>query len=175
MELERLALEKNVVIRYLEAGERLYQEENLLLECLSPSNAKESENDTSLVLLLQTPGLVAWLMGDAETGSEEKIMERLATVDMQGLCEGKLVLLKVGHHGSKTSSGKEFIQYVQPDIAVISCGYRNSYGHPHSEVLKRLEYAKTTVFRTDLQGAIVVELDSEKEIAVRGWLEKQRK
>ncbi len=175
MELERLALEKNVAIRYLEAGERLYQEENLLIECLSPSNAKESENDTSLVLLLQTPGLVAWLMGDAETGSEEKIMERLATVDMQGLCAGKLVLLKVGHHGSKTSSGKDFIQYVQPDIAVISCGYRNSYGHPHSEVLKRLEYAKSTVFRTDLQGAIVVELDSEKEIAVRGWLEKQRK
>ncbi len=175
LELEALALGKNVPVRYLQAGERLYQEEDLLMECLYPSNARESENDTSLVFLLQTSEVVAWLMGDAGVAPEEEIMERLAAVNMEALCAGKTVLLKVGHHGSKTSSGQEFIEFVQPDIAVISCGYRNSYGHPHDSVLKRLQDAEVQVFRTDLQGAVVVEPEAGQGVSVRSWLGTQRK
>lgn len=175
LELEALALEKKVPVRYLQAGEQLYQEKDLLIECLYPGNARESENDTSLVLLLQTPKLMAWLMGDAGIAPEAEIMERLAAVDMQTLRKGKLVLLKVGHHGSKTSSSEAFIEFVQPDVSVISCGYQNSYGHPHASVVKRLEAVGSQVFRTDLQGAIVVELGAQSGIVVRGWLENQRK
>ena len=174
LELENLALEKNVAVRYVQAGEQLYQEEELLIECLSPRDAKESENDTSLVFLMQTPQLLVWLMGDAGAVPEAELMERLAAVHMDALRENKQVLLKVGHHGSKTSSSADFIDFVQPDISIISCGYQNSYGHPHAIVLERLKAEGSTVFRTDLQGAVIVELGSGKGILVRNWLKNQR-
>jgi len=174
LELEALALEKQVAVRYVEAGSVLYQEKELLIECLYPTNAKESENDTSLVFLLQTPEVVAWLMGDAGITPEADIISRLGAVNMDALCEGKLVLLKVGHHGSQTSSGQEFLEFIQPDVAVISCGYRNSYGHPHAEVVKRLVASGAEVFRTDLQGAIVVELESSQGVLVRSWRKQAR-
>lgn len=167
LELEQLAEEKNVRLRYVEAGEILYQEEKMLIECLYPSNAKESENDTSLVFLLQTPQVVAWLMGDAGIAPEAELMEYLAVVNVEAMSAGKIVVLKVGHHGSKTSSGEEFIEFVQPDISIISCGYENSYGHPHVSVVERLENVESQVFRTDLQGAVIVEMG--KEIKVHGY------
>jgi len=173
--LEQLAFSKQVEVRYIQAGEMLYQEEELLIECIYPQDAKESENDTSLVFLLQTPKLLTWLMGDAGIASEAEIMARLAGVNMELLTSGRTVLLKVGHHGSKTSSGEAFVKFVQPDIAMISCGYRNSYGHPHAEVVERLGRMDSRVFRTDLQGAVVVELGCFGEPRVYGWRKKWRK
>ena len=64
-------------------------------------------------------------------------------------------VLKVGHHGSKYSSSAEFLVGVSPKYAVISCGRKNSYGHPHQEVLDKLKCLETTLFRTDLQGTII--------------------
>lgn len=169
LELEDLAYSKNVNVRYIQAGEMLYREKEFLMECLYPYHAKESDNDTSLVFLLQTPKLLAWLTGDAGIAPEAEIISRLGAVNMSALRNGKLVLLKVGHHGSKTSSSKEFIEYVQPDVAVISCGYHNSYGHPHAEVVERLAASGAEVFRTDLQGAILVEVKERRGVVVRGW------
>lgn len=169
LELEALACSKNVNVRYIQAGEMLYREKEFLMECLYPYHAKESDNDTSLVFLLQTPKLLAWLTGDAGIAPEAEIISRLGAVNMSALRNGKLVLLKVGHHGSKTSSSKEFIEYVQPDVAVISCGYHNSYGHPHAEVVERLAASGAEVFRTDLQGAILVEVKERRGVVARGW------
>lgn len=175
LSLEALATEKNVKIRYAEAGEMIYQEEDFLLECLSPYGAKESDNDTSLVLLLQTTNLLAWLMGDAGLTSEEKVVERLAAVNMDALRAERTVLLKVGHHGSKTSSGEAFIAFVRPDFSVISSGYKNSYGHPHKEVVERLLVADSQVFRTDLQGAIAIRVRRLGGMEVSCWRKNQRK
>ncbi len=171
LELEALAKKKKVAVRYVQAGELLYREETLVIECLSPYQARQSENETSLVFLVQTPKLLAWLMGDAGADSEAAIMERLKNVDTEAVREGKLVLLKVGHHGSKTSSSEDFITFVQPDIAVISCGYQNSYGHPHNSVLERLLKVDCQVFRTDLQGAVAVKSGLREEIVVESLLE----
>ncbi|MBO5351673.1 MAG: DNA internalization-related competence protein ComEC/Rec2 [Lachnospiraceae bacterium] len=167
LELEALAHAKNVALRYAEAGEVLYQEQGLLLECLSPEKAEESENETSLVFLLQSPELVVWFMGDAGTASEENIMERLDQVNMEAVTDGKMTVLKVGHHGSKTSSGEEFLSFVKPDIAVISCGYGNSYGHPHASVLERLKEAGSRVMATMEYGAVRITV--EEEILVEGY------
>ena len=172
--LEQLAMRKNVAVRYVQAGDILYREKAFLIECIYPLNAKESDNDTSLVFLLQTPELFAWLTGDAGISSETEIMKRLAEVNMSALQDGKTVLLKVGHHGSKTSSGEAFIEFVKPQIAVISCGYQNSYGHPHAEVLEYLAASGTEVFRTDLQGAILVSPDNRQGVSVRGWRKQAR-
>ena len=173
-ELEKLALEKHVKVRYIQAGEALHQEKELLIECVYPKEAKESENDTSLVFFLQTPQLLAWLMGDAGIAPEAEVMSRLAAVNMDALREGKKVLFKVGHHGSKTSSGEAFINFVQPDFAVISCGYNNSYGHPHKEVVERFLASGAQVLRTDLQGAIVVEHSRFGGLKVYGWRKRVR-
>ena len=175
LELEALAREKKVAVRYVQAKDILHREEDFLMECLYPYHAKESENDTSLVFLLQTPELLVWFMGDAGTSSEAELMERLAAVDMSSLQKGRQVLLKVGHHGSKTSSGQTFLEFVQPNIAVISCGFQNSYGHPHQSVVERLEAMGSQVFRTDLQGAVVVEFGELKNVNVYDWLENRKK
>lgn len=152
--LAELCREKQVEVLFISAGEDLYREQELLLTCLSPWEAKTSENDTSLVFLLQTEKMAVWLMGDAGTKAEEEIAERFA--DEVKRQKGKHCILKVGHHGSKTSSGEAFLSLIQPDTAVISCGYKNRYGHPHTDVLKRLESCGAQIFRTDVQGAVTV-------------------
>ena len=86
-------------------------------------------------------------MGDAEREVEQVLLNR-------GYTLGSTVL-KVGHHGSSTSSSYQFLWNVMPQYAVISAGKGNSYGHPHDEVLSRLRDADTTLFRTDLQGDII--------------------
>ncbi len=172
LELERLAVQKNVTVRYMQAGEMLYCEEELLIECIYPETARKSENDTSLVFLMQTPQAVVWLMGDAGTAAETEILERLAAVDMENLRAGRIVLLKAGHHGSKTSSGQNFLDFIRPEVAVVSCGYQNSYGHPHKEVVERFLAGGIQIFRTDLQGAVAVELKRHGKPEIYGWRNK---
>lgn len=90
----------------------------------------------------------------------------VAEQEQQVLANGTDVastVLKVGHHGSRTSSSQEFLTAVNPGWAVISCGYNNSFGHPHKEILNRLdECTQAEVMRTDWQGAIVFRSDGEK-------------
>ena len=68
-------------------------------------------------------------------------------------------VLKVAHHGSTTSSSKDFLNQTKPEIAIISCGEGNDYGHPHKEILKRLEKINCEVYRTDLLGTILLTSD----------------
>ena len=74
---------------------------------------------------------------------------------------GLHLLLKVGHHGSSTSTSRAFLTAASPEYAVISCGMGNSYGHPHIETLDRLKGAGVKVYRTDLQGDIIMTCDGE--------------
>lgn len=165
--LVALAKEKNVKVVFIEAGDILYKENGILIECLFPSNAIQSENNTSLVYLLQMNDLVVWMMGDAGVVVEQEIVEKIGAMTAEQLQE-KFCILKVGHHGSKTSSGNEFIQAVQPDVSIISCGYQNSYGHPHIQVLEVLEEIKSQIWRTDLQGAIHIK-KKEREWQVKSF------
>ena len=159
----QLAREKKVEIIYMEAGETLYQADGIRIECLSPSNAKQSENDTSLVYLLQTKDVVVWMMGDAGVDVEKEIIEKIGmTVGKQ--LKGKFCVLKVGHHGSKTSSSEEFIKMIEPEIAIISCGYQNSYGHPHKEVVERLEMVGSEIMSTVEAGAITIKIGKKIEV-----------
>lgn len=149
LELLHLAKEKQVEVRYLEAGDRLpLADGNTELTCLSPKSARESENDTSLVFLLEHGTVSVWLMGDAGVAAEREIMQREAALT------SKICILKAGHHGSNTSSSLEFLNWIVPDVTVISCGYQNRYGHPKEEVLERVAEAGSEMLRTDLQGAV---------------------
>ena len=90
-------------------------------------------------------------------------MERDAEADLLDAgADLKADVLKVGHHGSSTSTSYPFLREVLPEYAVISCGTGNSYGHPHEECLSRLSDADVTVYRTDLDGSVVIFSDGMK-------------
>jgi len=76
--------------------------------------------------------------------------------------------LKVGHHGSKTGSSKEFLEAVSPKISLVSAGIKNKFGHPSEIVLKRLEQLNSQILRTDSLGAVLLQSDG-KEIKVINW------
>ena len=79
--------------------------------------------------------------------------------------------LKLGHHGSHTSTSQEFLEWVSPQIAVVSCGYRNSYGHPHADVMERVEAMDCDVFRTDEDGAILLKVTNGR-VSVTRFLQR---
>ncbi|PIW91855.1 MAG: hypothetical protein COY73_01825 [Candidatus Nealsonbacteria bacterium CG_4_10_14_0_8_um_filter_37_14] len=106
----------------------------------------ENNNNTSIVTRLVFDKISFLFTGDAYQSVERKLIKRGAEIDSD--------VLKVGHHGSKTSSAKEFIEAVSPETAVIQCGKNNSYGHPHPQTLENL--AGIQIFRTDLDGDIKI-------------------
>ena len=122
---------------------------------LGPLAEYEETNNTSLVMRVDFDETAFLFTGD---------MERTAEADLLEYSAGELwaTVLKVGHHGSSTSSSYPFLREVLPSYAVISCGTGNSYGHPHEEVLSRLSDAGTTVYRTDLLGTVVAVSDGKE-------------
>lgn len=157
LELVALAEEKNVTVRFLEAGEHLMEQgSSVEVTCLSPKNADKPENDTSLVFLLETKEAEVWLMGDAGVEVERSLLKSMKELRdrEENEAEDRLCILKAGHHGSRTSSDAAFLQSLSPDIVVLSCGYKNRYGHPHKEVLETLENMGVTIYRTDWNGAV---------------------
>jgi competence protein ComEC len=94
------------------------------------------------------------LSGDVERPIERRMLEDHELVPTD--------VLKVAHHGSKTSSTEEFLDAVQPAFAVISVGLDNSYGHPHPDVIERLRAHHAAIFRTDLDGLISIRSDGRR-------------
>ena len=114
----------------------------------------DNENDNSIVIYLNIHNIKFLFMGDASINVEKEILEKynLTNVDF----------LKVGHHGSDTSSGKEFIDEINPKYSIISGGKDNRYGHPKDKVLNNLSNSK--IYRTDLNGTIVIKINSNYKI-----------
>jgi competence protein ComEC len=132
-------------------GDQIAVGELAAVALLSQSSAREL-NDTSLVLRLQL-GQVAFLFtGDAERPSEERLLREQAN-------QLPATVLKVGHHGSATSSSPAFLAAVHPQLAVYSAGRGNSYGHPHDQTIAQLETVGAQIYGTDQLGTIVIATD----------------
>jgi competence protein ComEC len=125
---------------------RNYQCGAFELEILSPDDDYFNSNDNSLVLKIQVEGVTLLMMGDASKEVEKDLIETYQD-------RLKVDMLKVGHHGSNTSTSYEFIEWVFPQIAIVSVGRNNRYGMPHEEVLYALNHIKT--YRTDKDGSII--------------------
>ncbi len=124
------------------------------LKVVSVANEKDP-NNCSLVILYTYGENKVLFMGDADQSIEKSLdINQIGDVD----------LIKVGHHGSKTSSNKEFISAINPEYAVITCGTGNKYGHPNKETLETLEELKIDVYRTDELGHIIFKLTDSKII-----------
>lgn len=114
----------------------------------------DNENDNSIVGYLNIHNIKFLFMGDASINVEKEILEKykLTNVDF----------FKVGHHGSDTSRGKEFIDEINPKYSIISVGKNNRYGHPNKEVLTNLSHSK--IYRTDLNGTISIKINRNYKI-----------
>ena len=119
---------------------------------LGPMEYYKGANNNSVAILIKHGEKRFLFMADAEEEAESDIVKKW---------DIKADVYKVGHHGSKTATSKEFFEEVNPEFAVISCGEGNSYGHPHAAVLNRLRKTEVEVFRTDEQGTIVATSDGE--------------
>ena len=120
---------------------------------LGPVKEYDDPNNTSIVLRVDYGETSFLFTGDAEKDAEQDILEEGFDVSA--------TVLKVGHHGSDTSSGYRWLRAVAPVYGVISCGVDNDYGHPHDEPLSRLRDADVELYRTDLQGHIVCTSDGK--------------
>jgi len=114
-------------------------------------------NDASVVVLVSWRGFRALLTGDAYADVEKGIANEVGDIDV----------LKVGHHGSDTSSDSSFLATIRPEVALISVGRRNRYGHPSPRVVNRLEGVGATVYRTDRSGAVRVIVRRDGSYVVR--------
>ena len=112
----------------------------------------DNENDNSNVIYTELNGYKFLFMGDAGVEKEKDILDKYNISDID--------VLKVGHHGSKTSSSKEFINEINPRYSIISVGKNNKYGHPNKEVLNNLENSK--IYRTDQDGSIMFKNKNNK-------------
>ena len=112
----------------------------------------DNENDNSNVIITELDGYKFMFMGDASVTTEKEILDKYNVPDID--------VLKVGHHGSKTSSSKEFINEINPKYSIISVGKNNRYGHPNKEVLNNLSDSK--IYRTDQDGSIMFKIKNNK-------------
>jgi len=143
--------------RTLVAGQRMWLG-SALVTVLNPDGTRSldepppmGENEESLVLRLDWRGFSLLLTGDLGRPGEERILASRAPV--------RVLALKVGHHGSRFSSTEEFLSAARAAVAVISVGARNAFRHPTPEALGRLEAAGTRIYRTDRDGAVILETD----------------
>lgn len=112
----------------------------------------DNENDNSSVIYTELNGYKFMFIGDSGIEKEKDILEKYNV--------SKIDVLKIGHHGSKTSSDKNFIDEMNPKYSVISVGKNSGYGHPNKEVLNNLDNSK--IYRTDKQGSIMFKIKNNK-------------
>lgn len=138
---------KNLDINYLFKDDILNVDEYIDFIVLSPSYIQNDNNLNSLVLNLKYKNKSFLFTGDCEKSNEIDIINSFNLNDVD--------FLKVAHHGSSSSSTKEFIKNTSPDVAIISCGYKNQYGHPHQSTLDTLKENNVLTYRTDVNGDMV--------------------
>jgi len=152
-ELQSTLADLNLETTSLMAGDYI-KYKDYYLSILSPDQialSKDNKNEAGLVTMLEVNGNNVLLTGDIGFETEERLIKKYSL---------RSDVLKVGHHGSRFSSSREFVEQVGPRISIIGVG-KNSYGHPHPQVLAILASINTTVYRTDLDGTIKIILDKK--------------
>lgn len=144
-----LARKNHITVQKISRGMVLRQGETQIC-ILSPDRSKiyDNHNEGSVVAEICYKHFRALLTGDVELDGEKELVNSQLLQDVD--------FLKVAHHGSRNGTGSAFLEVTKPEAAVISCGEENRYGHPHYEVLERLEAARVGILRTDENGAIDV-------------------
>lgn len=157
--------EKNIKRHGLKAGEVLDLGNGVIFKVLAPSEElaakgakqgyKHDPNNESVMGQLIYGDFKMMFTGDGEAPEEKEVLAALVGTDLHSQ------VLKAGHHGSKTSSSKEWLRAVNPETALISCGAGNDYGHPHKETMKKYQALKMKIYETDKNGTIILTSDGK--------------
>ncbi len=147
--ISREAKRQNTLIKTARRGQKIEIGDGVNLSVLAPTKEMMPlpTNDASIVMRLDYERNSFLFTGDATQGEEADILAANLSVAAD--------VLKAGHHGSKGSTSELFARAVHPRIAIFSCGRRNLYGHPHPDVVNRLQSVGAKLYRTDNQGAII--------------------
>ena len=154
---------KNLNVVVMQKGKRLNIENDVYIDFLWPSTEKIQENilnNNALVFKMVYKNFSILFTGDIEKVAEEKILKEINPAIL------KSDILKVAHHGSKTSTTQGFLDNVEPKIALIGVGKDNNFGHPSGEVIERLESKNIKIYRTDEDGEIVLEVNRNGKISI---------
>lgn len=158
-EFLKIIKQKNIDVYITEAGERIIIEKNLYFDILWPDKEniinENILNNNSLVCKLIYKNFSILFTGDIEEVVEKAILNKYDKNEL------KTTILKVAHHGSKTSSMKEFINVLSPNIAIIEVGKNNTFGHPSKQVIEDLKKITKEIYRTDNNGEIIVKTNGK--------------
>ena len=168
--LKNIVYEKNIKINVVNAGDKLYIENDLYFDILWPNNEKLVNenvlNNNSIVCKLYYKSFTMLFTGDIEKIAESEILKYYE----DNLSVLSSIVLKVAHHGSKSSTTNEFINAVKPKIALIGVGENNKFGHPNDEVIERLENINCNIYRTDQIGEITITINSKGKMKVKKFI-----
>ena len=162
-EFIKIVKQKNIRVISVEKGKKVNIEKDMYFNVIWPdSNNIVNENklnNNSLVFKMNYKSISALFTGDIEKIAEEKIILNIKE-------ELKSTIIKVAHHGSKTSSTEKFIEKVKPKIALIGVGENNTFGHPSNITIETLEKAGTKIYRTDQMGEIILKINKKGKIKI---------
>lgn len=168
----KIIKEKKIKVIVVESKQKLNIEKNLYFEILWPNSnniiRENSINNNSLVCKLVYKNFSMLFTGDIEEVAEKAILEKYKS----NLNVLKCTILKVAHHGSKTSSTEEFINVVKPKIALIGVGKNNMFGHPSDVTLDNLKTCGCQIYRTDECGEITIKIDGKTILTNRFIMNK---
>lgn len=156
---------KKIEVIVVKGGERVQIDKEVYFDILFPrDNLIQTNilNNNSIVAKLCYGKASMLLTGDIEEVAEKAIIEEYKNTDLL-----KSTILKVAHHGSKSSSIKEFLNAVQPKIAIIGVGSKNTFGHPNKKTIERLKDMGTKIYRTDENGEISIRITNKGTIRIK--------
>lgn len=168
-EFIKIVKEKKINVKIVEEGEKVSIEDNLYFDIIWPFSdnmiSDNSINNNSLVCKLNYKNYSMLFTGDIEAIAEKAILKKYS----KNLNILKSDILKVAHHGSKTSSITEFIEKIKPKYAIIGVGEDNKFGHPSDNTIQNLEKANIRIYRTDKMEEIEIKTNG-KEIKINEFL-----
>lgn len=168
-EFIKIVKEEKINVKIVEGGEKVSIEDNLYFDIIWPFSdnmiSDNSINNNSLVCKLNYKNYSMLFTGDIEAIAEKAILKKYS----KNLNILKSDILKVAHHGSKTSSITEFIEKIKPKYAIIGVGEDNKFGHPSDSTIQNLEKANIRIYRTDKMGEIEIKTNG-KEIKINEFL-----
>ena len=164
-EIISIATQKKINIIRVEVGNILHIDKYTKVQILHPSSKLDEDiNENSIVMKLECFNTSILFTGDISQNIEEQLVGKYSTIL-------KSDILKVAHHGSKTSSAEEFIEAVKPKVALIGVGKNNKFGHPNGDIIQRLEESGAKICRTDEDGEISILVDKKGRIKIKKFLE----
>ena len=151
-ELYKKTDEKEIPIIYLKQGD-IVESGDIIFECISPNQHYSNVNDNSMVMKMYYKDISFLFTGDMTKELEKELIYSGENLEAD--------VLKVGHHGSKYSTSKEFIKAVNPEIGLISVGLNNTYGHPSKEVIELFNEMQIPIYSTADSGAVTIKTYGE--------------